>query len=154
MTTRAQIEAVLVRRRRKQMVFVGMDAVTVDGTNSDLTDSIGSAILFTGGSVTDITAVTDADLLTIPDLNKNAVYDVAEMYLISSIRSSITSVDEVTGPFAAKLSQLPDRLLADWKLLKQKIEDDWNLGGPDVEVGTILQDFATHNEGINDTDIS
>jgi hypothetical protein len=151
--TRAQIEITLIRRHGKQMIFVGLDGITVNGTNGDLTAVIGSAILLLGGSVVDITVITDADITTIPEEFTPAIFDASELYLISTIRNQITSVDEVTGPFQAKLSQLPDRLLADWKSLKAKLLEDWGVGGPSLELGVILQDFAAHNEELNSADI-
>ena len=136
------------------MTHLGMDGLTIAGTNADLTDSIGAAIRFLGGTTSDPTAITDSDILTIPDANLPAIYDAAEMYLVAAMRSQITDVDEVVGPFSAKLSQLPDRLLADWKLLKAKLEDEFGIGGVEAAMGVITQEFAQHEAGSSDTDLS
>jgi len=142
--TRANVEKVLIGRRGKVMTYVGWDGATLDGTNADLTDSIAAAIMLLGGIIDNITSVTDVDIATIPEGNQMGIFDASEMYLVMAIRGQILSVDEVTGPFAAKLSQLPERLLADWKLLKAELEDVFGIGGIQPFVGIIEQDFAAH----------
>lgn len=154
--TRIQLETILTFRRGKGMTSLGLDGVTKDGTNADLTDSIASAIRYLGGSVTDPTMITDADLTTVPADLENALFDASEMYLVNAMRSQTTVVDQVTGPFQAKLSQYPDRLLKDWQLLHDKLEEDFGIGGAELQSGIIEQNFAAHgdsttNQGDNDS---
>lgn len=152
MTTRAQVESILVFRRGKAMVSQGLDGTTVDGTNPDLTDSIGSAIRWLGGTTADPLAVTDGDISTIPEVYQGAIFDAAEMYLLNALRGQYLAVDQVTGPFQAKLSQLPDRWLKDWELLRRKLEDEFGLGGPELEAGVFEHNFAAHGED-DDSDV-
>lgn len=149
--TRAQVEATMISRRRRVMIRVGLDGVTVDGTNADLTDSIGSAIRLLGGVTIDPILITDADLLTIPEDYQNYILDVTEWYLLGTMIGQFVDVDLVTGPFAAKLSQLADRLQKQWEA-RRKLLEEAGIVGVEVEAGVILQNFAQHGE-VNDTDV-
>lgn len=128
------------------MISQGLDGTTIDGTNADLTDAIASATRYLGGTVLIPTALTDVDLATIPEEYQGAIFDASEMYLINNLRSQYLAVDQVTGPFQAKLSQLAERWLKDWDILKKKLEDEFGLGAPELTTGIIEQNFASHGD--------
>ena len=146
LSVRSSVESAMVHRRGKVMIRVGFDGTTYDGTNADLTDSLTSAIRLLGGSIATRGFVTDADIATIPSEYADAINDATELYLIASVRGQMLDVDIVTGPFAAKLSQLAVRLFEDWKALKKKLEEDFGIGGIQAEVGVIEQNFAAHGD--------
>lgn len=152
--TRAGLEMKMIHRRGKTMLYVGFDNTTVDGTNADLTDSFESAIHLLQGATQISNVVTDTDLASVPDDLQAAIPLASEMFLISTLRAQILQVDQTTGPFSAKLSQLPDRLLADWKELRKALEEQFNIGGPELVPGVLELNFASHgSEDEDGTDI-
>jgi hypothetical protein len=134
------------------MTNEGWDGVTVDGTNSDLVDSIASAVALLHGTLIDPIAVTDVDLASVADELQNGLPLASEMFLIWSLRAQMLYVDQTTGPFSARLSQLPDRLLKDWEALRKRLEEEFGLGGPELVAGVIEQNFATHGDEDDEVD--
>lgn len=106
--TRAQVETILIRRTGRLLDAAELDGATVDGTNTDLNDPIGWAVRQCGGTVTAITAVTDADLITVSDSDK--LLDFAELRALESAFQNYDAVDITAGPRTEKLGQLGMRL--------------------------------------------
>lgn len=147
MLTRADIEYSLIHRRGTILVYYGMDGSTHDGTNPDLNECIVSGIRMLGGTVQSVTNVTDSDVASVPSDLQGATVTACEYQLVKTLRSRSTDVDLITGPFAAKFSQLPDRLLADLKLLREDLEE-FGVGVPDVDAGYITTDFIENDKHI------
>jgi len=144
--TRAELETILLHRRANAIHYVSWDYTTHDGTNADLTDAIASAIRLLGGTVADLANVVTTDIETIPAEHQPALFDAAEFCLVANLRAQLIDVDLVTGPFAAKLSQLAERLRQDWLDLKKLLEEQYGIGGIEPEVGVIEQNFAAHGD--------
>lgn len=145
--TRAQVETMLVRRRGKLMSAAGL-AVSVSGANADLIDPIGYAIRRLGGSVASIIAITDTDIATVSADDLDGLLDISELRLLQNIKGNLDVVDITTGPISEKLSQLSDSLQEDIKTLTAKVEDEYGVGGTELEAGVLKMNFAEHNEDI------
>lgn len=144
--TRAQVEVMLVDRCGALLTFVSKDGTTVDGTNASLNDAIGSAIRKLEGTVTDPTSVTDADVQSLDASDLDALVDLAELRLYYSIRGNLTVVDTTAGPFTDRYSDIGDYLDAQIDALEDKVEQEYGIGGPEMRVGVITREIASHDE--------
>jgi hypothetical protein len=141
--TRATVETILVNRRGKMMVVVGL-STAVTGGNTDLNDSIAYAVRIMGGTVANPLQVLNAEIDTVVALESlDAVLDVAELRLIKSIKGNLDVVDIVAGPFAEKLSQLASALDKDINRLEADVEQ-YGIGGVSVEAGVITLNISQH----------
>ena len=138
MTTVTQVEFLLSKRRKKFLDLIS--------DNIDMVDPIGYAIRQNGGTVSDPTVITDADVSTVSDLD--ALLDVAELRLCRNIKGNLDVVDIKTGPLDEKLSQLVDSLKDDIESLEAYVQTTYGIGGVSVETGVIQLDFVDHNETI------
>jgi hypothetical protein len=94
--TRANAEAILVRRAGKKMALVGF-AVTTLGTNPDLNDPIGTALMRMGKSVSNISQVADTDLAGLSMDEVPEFLDRAELRLLESILGNYDLTDVSLG---------------------------------------------------------
>lgn len=104
--TRADVEKVLIRRVGKTLTECGLDGATNDGSNADLVDPIGYALRFLGITPASIAGVEDADLVTVADVQADALLDVSEWRVLQSALSNYTAVDFSVGPRSEKYDQL------------------------------------------------
>lgn len=133
--TRAQVEAVLVRRLTKFLTQAGM-AVTTDGTNADLNDPIGYAVRRMGGTVASIAAVADTDLAVISAADTDQLLDLAELRALQSIETHLVDVDVVTGPVRVSKSQLAAQIAKTIDRKATQIANDYG-AGVTAEIGTL-----------------
>ncbi len=138
MATVTQVEFLLSKRRQKFLALIS--------DNIDMTDPIGYSIRQNGGTVSDPTVITDADIATVDDLD--ALLDVAELRLCRNIKGNLDLIDIKVGPREEKLSQLAVSLQQDIERLEAYIAANYGIGGVSVETGVIQMDFADHNETI------
>lgn len=146
MTTRAQLEVILVKRVGVSLTYVGLDGTTVDGTNADLNDPIGYAIRFLGGTTADPSAVVDADVATVAAADLDNMLSLAGYRALLTIISSNTLNDLRVGPRDEKLDQFSRRIEMRAKKLEMELERDVGLGLGTVEAGVLMLDFAEHEE--------
>lgn len=138
--TRANAEAILVKRIGALLTEASLDGSTVDGTNVDLNDPIGVALRQLGYSISDITAVADADLASIAETEFNELLDRAELRGLESIEGNLTYVDITAGPRSEKLSQLMEHVRTRKDQLADKVTQEYGTGS--LVAGYITMDFA------------
>lgn len=136
--TRAAAEAVLVRRLGGLLAAAGL-AVTTAGANADLNDPLAWAVGQAGGSVSDRTAVTDADLTTVD--GDDRLLDLAELRALESVAGNLALVDVTFGPHKESLGQLGERLE---KLIARKraqVARDHGIGAGALDAGVVVLPF-------------
>jgi hypothetical protein len=149
--TRVQVETILVKRCGPLLTAAGM-ATTFAGANTDLNDPIGYAIRKSGGTVTAITAVVDADIATIDSSDHDQLLDLAELRTLETILGNLDDVDIRVGPRDEKLSQLRTDLEKRLARLQKRIQDEYGVTAVSMETGTIALDFADHNEPLAESE--
>lgn len=141
--TRAQAEAILVRRVGRLMTAASMDGATTNGSNRDFNDPLGWAIVQAGGSVAARNLVTTADLATADD---DAVLDLAELRVLESIAGNLALVDVTFGPHKESLGQLGTRLELLIARKRKQVARDHGVGASALEAGVITLGFAQQRE--------
>lgn len=146
--TRANVETLLIRRVGALLAAVGLDGATVDGTNPDLNDPLGYALLTLGHSVTDLTAVADADLASVAATSFPSLLDYAELRCLeSALSSALVLVDTSVGPRSESLGQMAARLEGRIATKREQVARDYGLTGVGtLEAGVITLDFAETEE--------
>jgi hypothetical protein len=105
--TRANVEAILIRRLGGIFEAVGLDGATVDGSNEDLNDPIGWALRQLGKPTADPTAVSDADVAAVGADDYDALFDLAEWRALETAHgAAVDLVDLTTGPRTERLSDI------------------------------------------------
>lgn len=143
--TRANVEVILTKRAAKIMAFVSM-AVTYAGSNADLDDPIGVAIRECGGTTTDVTAITDADVGTVAVADYDKLFDIAEYRLLSSIIGNFDKYGLKVGPRSGYQSQVREGIENRLKTLYEELMAKYGYTAASPEIGTVTMDFADHNE--------
>jgi hypothetical protein len=146
MITRAEVEALLVQRTGNLLTFVGLDGTTIAGSNPSLNDPIGFGVRRLGGTVTSAVLVTDADVATVDDDDLDAFLIVTELRTLYNIQGNLSVVDVIAGPFAEKLSQVSQYIERQIRHLEKLLEEVYGIGGPELQVGVITRDIASHDE--------
>ena len=125
---------------------------TIAAPNANLTDPIGYALRKTTYALADPYSVTDTDVSALAQADYDQVLDIAEHRLLETIYGKLLQfVDTSTGPYNQSLSQQAAGLLKRIERLAEKIESEYGIGGGTLEGGTILLDFAEHNEEMSET---
>lgn len=125
MATRAQTEAVLVKRLSSMLEIAGLDNTTVDGTNEDLNDPIAWAVFKSGGTVADPTEVTTEEVAAIAAVYQ--LFDLAELRTMETILGNYSEVDSTVGPRSEKFDQLAKRLLELIPAKRKQIENEYGV---------------------------
>lgn len=141
-TTRANIEAVLVRRCGKLLTAAGLDGTTIAGTNGDLNDPIGWAIRQCGGTVATLTSVVDGDVSSVNDADADKLLDLAELRTIETIEGNLDGVDITVGPRSESLNQLSVRVRAKLDSKRAQLQRDYGFGVGTLTAGVVSLDFA------------
>ncbi|MBI3161285.1 MAG: hypothetical protein HYZ23_02185 [Chloroflexi bacterium] len=116
--TRADVESVLVSRAKKRMEFVGM-GVSVSGSNVDLADPIGMALLALDIVPANFTAPSDSDLATVAAEDVPKLLDIAELRLLENI---LGNADKVTLQAASGTEHFGQFIESLEKVIAQKHE--------------------------------
>lgn len=146
--TRANVETILVKRCGSLLTAAGLDGSTIDGTNEDANDPIGYALRQLSYTVDDITAVDDADVSSVSTSNYDKLLDLAELRMLENIQGNLDEVDITLGPRKEALGQLPARLEKRIERLEDKLKKRYGIGAATLTAGTIMLDFAEHNEDL------
>ncbi|MBN1815320.1 MAG: hypothetical protein JXA14_26045 [Anaerolineae bacterium] len=141
MATRAQVETIIVKRCGPMMTLATMDGMTVDGTNADLNDPIGWSVRALGGTVSNPTSVSAADVATVSSEYLDQLLDLTELRTLRSVLTNLELVDIDVGPRSEKFSQLVERIAARIAELSVDLAA-WLL--PGLEDGILSLDFAEH----------
>ena len=139
--TRANVEGILIKRVGALMTAASMDGTTIDGTNTDLNDPIGQALMRLDYTPTDITLIVDADLSSVGTGDYAGLLDIAEWRVLESIAGNLALVDITVGPRSEKLSQLADQVTAMAANKRQQVEDEYGIGGASMTAGILTLDF-------------
>lgn len=143
--TRANIEAILIRRAGKKMTAAGLDGTTITGSNPDLNDPIGSAILDMGYVPSSIATITDTDVSLIGS-SISELLDRAELRLLKNIAGNLDLVDITVGPRKESLSQLHDQIIKQIEKLADEINSKYGSGISALDAGAISLDFQEEQE--------
>lgn len=145
--TRVQAESILHQRTKAYLSAVDASVIPIV-TNEVFNDPLGFALRKLGLSVTNVTAVADADVTAVTDEDLDAFLDLAEVRLMQNILGMYDAVDIVVGPRQERLSQLRDGLETRIDKMSAKISSEYGIGGATLEAGTIGLDFVDHNEDV------
>jgi hypothetical protein len=138
--TRANVEAILVKRSSKRMAFVGME-VTTAGANADLNDPISGALRQCGVTPANIASVADSDLAALETDLVDKLLDLAELRLLQSIYGNLDAVDTKSGPRSDSYSQFGDQLEKAIARLEGKVMSLYGVGAGSLETGVISLEF-------------
>jgi hypothetical protein len=139
--TRANVEALLVRRLGSLLTEAELDGTTVNGTNIDLADSIGWAVRQCGGAVANITAVADADLAGIAATNYDQLLDLAEYRALQTISGSPVFVNIQVGQRREDLGKLAETVDKRLERKLKQLQQDYGFGLGALQAGVIALDF-------------
>jgi hypothetical protein len=143
--TRANVEAILIRRAGKKMTVAGLDGTTISGSNPDLNDPIGSAILDMGYNPSSIATITDTDVSLVGN-SISELLDRAELRLLRNIAGNLDLVDIAVGPRKESLSQLHDQIIKQIDKLADDINSKYGSGISALDAGSISLDFQEEQE--------
>jgi hypothetical protein len=144
--TRANVEAILVRRLGALLTEAGLDGTTVSGSNLDLSDPIGWAVRKLGGSVANVVSVADADLAGIGADDYDQLFDLAEFRALESVSNHLVQVDLQVGPRSEKFSQLMAAVEGRLARKRKQLEVDYGFGLGTLEAGVVALDFMENLE--------
>ena len=137
--TRTQLESELVSRRKAMMEAVGM--LSTETGYPDLNSPIAYAIRQCGGTVSDLSSVSNSDLATVDSADYDKLMDIAELRLLRNIKGRWAKVDISSGPFSQSFNQLASQLDTDIAAMKAQLEEEHGFGGSSLEVGVIDLNF-------------
>lgn len=137
--TRVQAETELVRRSKKRMQLVGF-AVTIVGSNDDLSGPMAVALRAMDITPASPITVTDSDLSAVDDVDE--FLDRAELRLLENILGNYDLADINTGPYSESTSQILSAIEKDVIRLREKVSASHG----SMEAGTIHLNFAETND--------
>lgn len=135
--SRATLEVILVKRVGAWLTAAGLDGTTVDGTNTDLNDPIGTAIRQAGGSVADLATVADGDLSTFAEADYDKLIGLAELRALETIQRNYAQVDVEVDDVSRDSGQLGTRIDKAVALLTARLRDEYGLAVGLMEAGYI-----------------
>ena len=134
--TRANAEAVLVRRANRKMVMAGF-AITTAGSNADLDDPLATALRKMGFSAS--IPVVDGDFDDLADTQQDEFLARAELRLLENIHENLAVADISVGPRRESLGQIVDQTDKAIERLSARIEKEFGAGLMALTAGTILK---------------
>lgn len=144
--TRADVEAILVKRVGPLLTSAGMDGTTVDGTNADLNDPIGGSILNLGYTVLNIVSIVDADVAQVQADEYSEILNVAELLTLENILGNLDDVDITVGPRTEKLSQIAAQVQRKIERIEARLKAKYGYGAASITASVITLDFAEHDD--------
>jgi hypothetical protein len=139
MTTRAQVETVLIKRAGKLLTAAGLDGTSHVGANADLADPIGYALRTCGFTVADISNPTTAEVTSVSNADIDKLLDIAELRTCENISGNLDDVDYTLGPQSESLGQLSTKLDTKIARLREKILTDYGIGAMALNDGTKIE---------------
>lgn len=139
MTTRAQVETVLIRRAGKLLTAAGLDGVTRTGANADLADPIGYALRQCGYSVADVSDPTTAEVAAVDEADIDKVLDIAELRTCENIAGNLDEVDYTLGPQSESLGQLATTLDKRIARLSEALLKNYGVGASALSDSTKIE---------------
>ena len=145
--TRANVEAVLIKRTGHLLTVAGLDGTTVDGTNADLGDPIAFALAQIGITAASPTVPTTAEVATIPDADRYEFLALAELRTLQTILSHVLDlVNTEAGNRVDENSQLANGLQLRIDRLQLEIRRQYGWSAGTLEAGYAYQDLAQHGD--------
>lgn len=144
--TRATAESIMINRRGELMGVAGMDNTTVSGANASLLDCLSYAVRVAGGTVADLSVLTDADVATVLDANIDAFLDVAELRLLMTIQGNMILRAQVSGPFREEYVDLTKMI----DYLAKRIGTLYDIGENTITAGKVTLDFMERGDDITE----
>ncbi len=145
MSTRVDVERILIRRCGRKMVAASMDGETDSGANDDLNDPIGCALRAMGYSVRNIAQVSDSDLSGVSIEEYDELFDRAELRTLENIAGNLDLVDISIGPRRESLAQLSSQVERAIERLQARINTLYGDSG-EFEAGAISLDFQAKDD--------
>jgi len=124
MTTRNDVEFVLLKRAGKMLTLLELDGTTIGG-NADLVDPINYALRQLEYPTTTISSVTLADVAAVTSAELDELLDRAELRLLENLRVNCDLVDISVGTRFEYLGQARvtiDKAIADQR---KKVSEMW-----------------------------
>ena len=141
--TRANVEAVLVKRCGQLMQAASMDGISCAGANLDMNDPIGGALRRLGYVVASMAAVTDTDVAQVSDVKLDALLDLAEVRVLENVISHLDDATVYSGMSGS--SRMASRVRQIQAMVDRKrsyVEREHKLGLGQLEVGVVQFDFV------------
>jgi len=135
--TRSNVEQALLSRCAGIMKVVGLNALTMDGTNPDLNDPIYRALAFQGIFASNMALVVDADLVNVADWRISQLIDAAEMRLLENLWGNWPYYSQKISQGQQEAQQLADRIQVRVKDLEERLRHPYGPGTAGVAVGRI-----------------
>jgi hypothetical protein len=140
--TRANVEALLIRRCGTALTQAGLDGTTQDGSNGELNDPIGRALRILEYTTATPADITDSDLAALEDDDIDALLDLAELRTLETVYNVVVDkVDTTVGPQRQNLAQWANALDAKIQRLQEQARALYGLGAPKLEGGVLDLDF-------------
>jgi hypothetical protein len=146
--TRANVEAILIRRCGRLLTAASLDGTTVNGSNADLSDPIASAVTALGGTVASRVAVADADVATVADVE--ALLDVAELRTLETALGNFDATNIQVGERREDLDQIRKGLEKAIERKQAQVERKYGIGLGTISAGVITLQIAEQNEATSD----
>lgn len=147
--TRANVEAILVKRIGKWLTAAGLDGTTNNGTNADLSDPIGRAVRALGFTVADVTNVASTDLASIGADKYDQLFDLAELRALETCLTNYDKVNLSLGPRSESFDQLRNGMIQAIKLKREQIASDYD-DSMVLTGGVLALDFEEHAETVTE----
>jgi hypothetical protein len=145
--TRANVEVLLIQRVGSLFTELGLDGTTANGSNPDLNDPIGTAIRKVGGSVSDLTAVADADLSGVATAKYDELIDRAELRALETALNAATRlVALAVGPRREQLGDIAMRLRLSVDDKRRQMRMEYGSGVSSLTAGVITLDLMQQND--------
>lgn len=145
--TRANIEAVLIKRCGHLLTVAGLDGATAGGTNADLGDPIAFALRQIGCSVATPASPTDAEVASASTGDTDQLLDLAEIRVLETILQHLLDlVDTEAGARVDNYSQLAAGIQARLQRAQDQAKAIYGWTATTLEAGYAYLDFAAHGD--------
>ena len=134
---RAAVEVVIVARLGKWMTAAGLDATTVDGTNTDLTDPYDIALRYF--EITDPTNLANS-------LEELEFLDIVELRTLQSIVRNFDDVTTRAGERSSNYSDLHKRMQDELRRKELSMAEQYGFGEAAVVIDSIYKDIQEDGE--------
>lgn len=145
--TRANIEAVLIKRCGDLLTTAGLDGATVAGTNADLGDPIAFALRQIGCSVATPASPTDAEVATASTDDTDQLLDLAEIRVLETVLQHVLDlVNTEAGQRVDEYSQLAAGIQKRIERAEDRARRLYGWTATTLEAGYAYLDFASHGD--------
>lgn len=141
MAVRADIEGELIDSLGPRLTYVGLDGSTRNGSNASLNGPIRRAIRAMGYNPSNF-VVADADIAVFTGYAVEKLIDYARLETLTRIAERCTDVDMKAGQGDQKLKQFHDQVLADIRVIEDRLSKPYGPTLPPPSIGTMLPDMA------------